>query len=247
MTPQVPTVHTGKSVAVVGSGPAGLAAAQQLARAGHSVTVFERAEKPGGLLRYGIPEFKMEKSVLDRRLAQMEAEGVTFVCSTAVGGDVGGPVDGARVEPVERGRARRATRASGRRAPPRSGCARRPRCGPSFDALVLAGGATMPRDLPVPGRSLSGVHFAMEYLKPSNLVREGCARVVAHQRQGEAGRHHRGRRHRGRLPGDGAPSGRRVGAPARDHGRAPERPPGRQPLAAVAAHLAHVVRPRGGG
>src|ERR1700744_6275721 len=81
-----PTVRTGKSVAVVGSGPAGLAAAQQLVRAGHLVTVFERAEKPGGLLRYGIPEFKMEKAVLDRRLAQMEAEGVTFVCSTSVGG-----------------------------------------------------------------------------------------------------------------------------------------------------------------
>ena len=79
-------MRTGKSVAVVGSGPAGLAAAQQLVRAGHLVTVFERAEKPGGLLRYGIPEFKMEKAVLDRRLAQMEAEGVTFVCSTSVGG-----------------------------------------------------------------------------------------------------------------------------------------------------------------
>ncbi len=86
VTPQLPTVRTGKSVAVVGSGPAGLAAAQQLVRAGHLVTVFERAEKPGGLLRYGIPEFKMEKAVLDRRLAQMEAEGVTFVCSTSVGG-----------------------------------------------------------------------------------------------------------------------------------------------------------------
>ena len=82
-------MRTGKSVAVVGSGPAGLAAAQQLARAGHVVTVFERAERPGGLLRYGIPEFKMEKAVLDRRLAQLEAEGVTFVCSTSVGGSVG--------------------------------------------------------------------------------------------------------------------------------------------------------------
>ena len=84
-------VPTGKSVAVVGSGPAGLAVAQQLARAGHAVTVFERAEKPGGLLRYGIPEFKMEKAVLDRRLAQLEAEGVTFVCGVSVGdpGDIG--------------------------------------------------------------------------------------------------------------------------------------------------------------
>jgi len=89
VTPQLPTVRTGKSVAVVGSGPAGLAAAQQLARAGHAVTVFERAEKPGGLLRYGIPEFKMEKTVLERRLAQMEAEGVKFFCSTSVGGTAG--------------------------------------------------------------------------------------------------------------------------------------------------------------
>src|SRR5580704_7705586 len=86
VAPQLPLAPTARSVAVVGSGPAGLAAAQQLARAGHAVTVFERAEKPGGLLRYGIPEFKMEKAVLDRRLAQMEAEGVTFVCSTSVGG-----------------------------------------------------------------------------------------------------------------------------------------------------------------
>ncbi len=106
VTPQVPAVRTGKSVAVVGSGPAGLAAAQQLVRAGHSVTVFERAERPGGLLRYGIPEFKMEKAVLDRRLAQMEAEGVTFACSTSVGGVVGGPAERRR----RPGRARRATR-----------------------------------------------------------------------------------------------------------------------------------------
>src|ERR1700729_3700519 len=98
--PQLPTVRTGKSIAVVGSGPAGLAAAQQLARAGHLVTVFERAEKPGGLLRYGIPEFKMEKAVLDRRLAQMEAEGVTFVCSTSVGGSPL-PAAGEDAEPGE--------------------------------------------------------------------------------------------------------------------------------------------------
>ena len=115
VTPQQPTVHTGKSVAVVGSGPAGLAAAQQLVRAGHLVTVFERAEKPGGLLRYGIPEFKMEKAVLDRRLAQLEAEGVTFVCSTSVGGSPEGrrrmPADG-------RGRAGGGARPGDGRAPP---------------------------------------------------------------------------------------------------------------------------------
>ena len=167
VTPQVPTVRTGKSVAVVGSGPAGLAAAQQLVRAGHNVTVFERAEKPGGLLRYGIPEFKMEKAVLDRRLAQMEAEGVTFECSTSVGGEASGSSGGAvLVEPGEQ-------RGLGTASAPDVQV--RPAAGvrASFDAVVLAGGATMPRDLPVPGRELSGVHFAMEYLKPSNLVQEG--------------------------------------------------------------------------
>ena len=169
VTPQVPEGRTGKSVAVVGSGPAGLAAAQQLTRAGHAVTVFERAEKPGGLLRYGIPEFKMEKAVLDRRLAQMEAEGVTFACSTSVGGPTAG-VDGDGPGPVEPG----TERGTG------TACAPDVRVRPAadvraaFDAVVLASGATMPRDLPVPGRSLSGIHFAMEYLKPANLVQEGA-------------------------------------------------------------------------
>ena len=168
VTPQTPTTRTGKSVAVVGSGPAGLAAAQQLARAGHAVTVFERAEKPGGLLRYGIPEFKMEKAVLDRRLAQLEAEGVTFVCSTSVGGVVGAGAEPAVEGPAEPGEER------GRG----TACAPDVRIRPAsevraaFDSVVLAGGATLPRDLSVPGRSLSGIHFAMEYLKPANLVQE---------------------------------------------------------------------------
>ena len=166
VTPQVPTVHTGKSVAVIGSGPAGLAAAQQLTRAGHHVTVFERAERPGGLLRYGIPEFKMEKAVLDRRLSQLEAEGVTFVCSTQVGGAAGTrPVDG----PLEPGEERGVGTACAPDVTVRPAAEVRA----AFDALVLAGGATMPRDLDVPGRALSGVHVAMEYLKPSNLVQEG--------------------------------------------------------------------------
>ena len=169
VTPQLATARTGKAVAVVGSGPAGLAAAQQLARAGHAVTVFERAEKPGGLLRYGIPEFKMEKAVLDRRLAQMEAEGVTFECSTSVGGTADGPRVGAE-EQAEPGEERGVGTA----------CAPGVRVRPAaevraeFDAVVLAGGATLPRDLPVPGRELSGVHLALEYLKPSNLVQEGA-------------------------------------------------------------------------
>jgi glutamate synthase (NADPH/NADH) small chain len=168
VTPQVPTVRTGRTVAVVGSGPAGLAAAQQLARAGHWVTVFERAEKPGGLLRYGIPEFKMEKAVLDRRLAQLEAEGVTFVCSTSVGGVAG--VDGDAVDGTpEPGEARGAGEACAPDVRVRSAAEVRA----AFDAVVLAAGATLPRDLPIPGRQLAGVHLAMEYLKPSNLVREG--------------------------------------------------------------------------
>ncbi len=143
---------TGKRVAVVGSGPAGLAAAQQLTRAGHAVVVFERAERPGGLLRYGIPEFKMEKAVLDRRLDQLVAEGVEFRCGVSVGApDPSVPFacspDVAVVAPdalVD-----------------------------EFDAVVLAGGATLPRDLSVPGRDLDGIHRAMDYLKPSNLVQEG--------------------------------------------------------------------------
>jgi glutamate synthase (NADPH/NADH) small chain len=175
--PQLATVRTGRSVAVVGSGPAGLAAAQQLARAGHDVTVFERAEKPGGLLRYGIPEFKMEKAVLDRRLAQMEAEGVTFVCATSIGGaaDGGaGAADGgagaADGEVPEPGQERGLGRACAPDVTVRSAADVRAQ----FDAVVLAGGATLPRDLPVPGRQLDGVHLALEYLKPSNLVREGA-------------------------------------------------------------------------
>jgi glutamate synthase (NADPH/NADH) small chain len=136
--PEPPTVSTGKTVAVVGSGPAGLAAAQQLCRAGHGVTVFERADRIGGLLRYGIPEFKMEKRVLDRRLAQMEAEGVRFVVNAHVGVDR--PAEALRRE---------------------------------FDALVLCGGACASRDLPIPGRELGGVHFAMDYLTLQNRRCEG--------------------------------------------------------------------------
>jgi glutamate synthase (NADPH) small chain len=162
--PQLATVRTGRSVAVVGSGPAGLAAAQQLARAGHDVTVFERAEKPGGLLRYGIPEFKMEKAVLDRRLAQMEAEGVTFVCATSIGDSK------ASAAPMEPGEERGLGTACAPDVTVRSAADVRAQ----FDAVVLAGGATLPRDLPVPGRQLDGVYLALEYLKPSNLVREGA-------------------------------------------------------------------------
>jgi glutamate synthase (NADPH/NADH) small chain len=179
VTPQVPSVRTDKSVAVVGSGPAGLACAQQLARAGHRVVVFERAERPGGLLRYGIPEFKMEKAVLDRRLAQLRAEGVEFRCATAVGApDIAGAGssevvsgDTEELEPGQR-------RGLGGACAPDVGTVSAASLVAEFDAVVLAGGATLPRDLPVEGRDLDGIHLAMDYLKPSNLVREGALQTA---------------------------------------------------------------------
>ena len=136
--PQPPSMRTGRRVAVVGSGPAGLAAADQLNRAGHLVTVFERADRIGGLLRYGIPEFKMEKRLLDRRLAIMEQEGVVFRPGVDVGD--GMPASALRSE---------------------------------FDATVLCGGATAPRDLPIAGRDLGGIHFAVDYLTQQNRRCEG--------------------------------------------------------------------------
>jgi glutamate synthase (NADPH/NADH) small chain len=138
ITPKPPERKTGRRVAVVGSGPAGLAAAQQLARAGHAVVVFEKADRIGGLLRYGIPDFKMEKHLIDRRIEQMAAEGVEFRVSQNVGGNV---------DPKQ--------------------------LAADFDAIVLAGGAEFPRDLPVPGRELAGVHYAMEFLPQQNQVVAG--------------------------------------------------------------------------
>ncbi|MEU2349375.1 glutamate synthase subunit beta [Modestobacter sp. NPDC049651] len=138
VTPQPPAELTGRKVAVVGSGPAGLAAAQQLTRAGHEVTVYERDDRIGGLMRYGIPEFKMEKRYLDRRLDQMRAEGTRFVAGVTVGGSGEGDVSTEQL----RG---------------------------EYDAVVLATGTPVARDLAVPGRELSGVHFAMEYLPGGNL------------------------------------------------------------------------------
>ena len=138
VVPQIPSIKTGKRVAVIGSGPAGLAVAQQLTRAGHDVVVLERADRIGGLLRYGIPEFKMEKVHLDRRLEQMRGEGTEFRTNA----DVGGSID------IEVLRA-------------------------SHDAIVLACGATAPRDLNVPGRELNGIHQAMGYLPIANRVQEG--------------------------------------------------------------------------
>jgi glutamate synthase (NADPH/NADH) small chain len=145
VAPLIAATKTGRRVAVVGSGPAGLAAAQQLARAGHDVTVFEKSDRIGGLLRYGIPDFKMEKSHIDRRIEQMIEEGVTFRANVHVGFDDDSASDGMTIDALRSG----------------------------FEAIVLAGGAEMPRDLPVPGRELKGVHFAMDFLPSQNKIVAG--------------------------------------------------------------------------
>jgi glutamate synthase (NADPH/NADH) small chain len=150
--PQPPKVKTGKRVAVVGSGPAGLAAAQQLARAGHDVTLFEKSDRIGGLLRYGIPDFKMEKSHIDRRIEQMRAEGVTFRPGVLIGEAkaLGAGVVNMAKESIAPAALLK-----------------------EFDAVVLSGGAEAPRDLPIPGRDLKGVFFAMEFLPQQNRVVAG--------------------------------------------------------------------------
>ena len=148
--PQPPAARTGRTVAIVGSGPAGMAAAQQLARVGHDVTVFEKNDRVGGLLRYGIPDFKMEKSHIDRRVAQMQAEGVTFRTGVLISA---APLAGV-------------TNWSKEIIDPEQLLAQ-------FDAVIVAGGAEQPRDLPVPGRELKGVHFAMDFLPVQNKVVAG--------------------------------------------------------------------------
>ncbi len=138
VNPVIATRQTGKTVAVVGSGPAGMAAAQQLTRAGHTVAVFERDDRIGGLMRYGVPDFKMEKDLIDKRIAQMEAEGTRFRTNVNIGVDITWPELRAR-----------------------------------YDAVLVATGATIPRDLPIPGRQHRGIHFAMPYLKQGNQVAAG--------------------------------------------------------------------------
>lgn len=138
VTPQIPKIRTGKKVAVIGSGPAGLAAAQQLNSAGHTVTVFEKNDRVGGLLRYGIPEFKLEKGIVDRRLKVLEAEGVAFKTNAHVGVNI-------KVEEILK----------------------------EFDAVLLTGGAEKSRDLPVPGRDLAGIHYAMDFLPQQNKRNAG--------------------------------------------------------------------------
>jgi glutamate synthase (NADPH) small chain len=141
LKPELPAEKTGKKVAVVGSGPAGLACAQQLARAGHEVHVYEKHAKAGGLLRYGIPDFKMEKNVIDRRIAQMVAEGVVFHYNSPVGGSASGNGKAA-IDPNDLAK--------------------------QYDAVALTGGAEASRDLPIPGRDLAGIHFAMDFLPQQN-------------------------------------------------------------------------------
>jgi len=153
VVPEPPRRRTGKKVAIVGSGPAGLAAAQQLNRAGHLVTVFEKEDRLGGLLRYGIPDFKMEKSAVDRRLEQLRAEGIEFRTNFKIGTQMSG-------EELQR----------------------------SFDAVLLAMGAEQPRDLPIPGRELKGIHYAMDYLTQQN--RRGAGdRVPSAEEISAAGKH----------------------------------------------------------
>ena len=156
--PQVPSHKTGKKIAVVGSGPAGMAAAQQLARVGHDVTVFEKNDRVGGLLRYGIPDFKMEKWLIDRRVEQMQAEGVTFKTGVFVGKEQLDPAikdySQKRVDPDQLLK--------------------------EFDAAIISGGAEQPRDLPIPGRELEGVHFALEFLIPQNKEVAGDTKNQIH-------------------------------------------------------------------
>ena len=149
--PQIAPLKTGKKVAIIGSGPAGLAAAQQLARAGHGVTVFEKNDRAGGLLRYGIPDFKLDKAHIDRRVVQLEAEGVEFKLATIVE-SLG---KGSKVSDFSKNKVKAEQLLA------------------EYDAVLLAGGAEQSRDLPVPGRDLAGVHFAMEFLPQQNKVNAG--------------------------------------------------------------------------
>ena len=209
IVPQPPATRTGRTVAVIGSGPAGLACAQQLNRRGHTVTVFERDEAAGGLVRFGVPDFKIEKWLVERRVQQLVDEGVEF----RYGVDVGVDVEAAEL---------------------RDG----------HDAVVVATGSRVPRDLPVPGRELDGVHFAMEYLYQRNRFVAGAPRARARDLRGRQARDRdRRRRHGRRLRRQRAPRGRRVGDADRARRRAAALAARRRDaVAALADEAAHVLR-----
>ncbi len=213
IVPQPPATRTGRTVAVIGSGPAGLACAQQLNRRGHTVTVFERDEAAGGLVRFGVPDFKIEKWLVERRVQQLADEGVEFRYGVEVGVDV----DAAELRE-------------------------------SHDAVVVATGSRVPRDLPVPGRELDGVHFAMEYLYQRNRFVAGRARAGEGDLGGGRARDRdRRRRHGRRLRRQRAPRGRRLGDPDRARRRAAALAAGRRhALAALADEAAHVLRAQRG-
>ena len=179
LPPEIAPNKTGKKIAVVGSGPAGLACAQQLARAGHDVHVYEKFAKAGGLLRYGIPDFKMEKHVIDRRIAQMEAEGVVFHYGSPVGGSAPGALDPQTLLT-------------------------------EYDAMALTGGAEAARDLPIPGRDLAGIHFAMDFLPQQNrrVSNEPLGNGAGDPRHRQGRRRDRRRRHRLGLHRHLVPAGR---------------------------------------
>jgi glutamate synthase (NADPH/NADH) small chain len=205
---------TGKKVAVVGGGPSGLAAAQQLARAGHAVHLFEKNAKAGGLLRYGIPDFKMEKHLIDRRIEQMEAEGVTF----HYGAHIGVTQDAKQLLD-------------------------------SFDAVLICAGSEKSRDLPVPGRDLDGVHYAMEFLPQQNrrVGKESATRQQAPPRRRQARCGDRWRRHGLGLHRHIHPPGRPLGHPDRDHAEAAGKGKQGPHLAQLAHEAAHLVFAPGRG
>ena len=212
LKPEPASVKTGKRVAIIGSGPAGMACAQQLGRAGHDVHVYEKFAKAGGLLRYGIPDFKMEKQPVDLRVAQMEGEGVTFHYGAHVGVNVA-------ADKLVR----------------------------EYDAVVLSGGAEKGRDLPIPGRELKGIHFAMDFLPQQNRrisgePQDGAEPILATR---QARRRHRRRRHRLRLHRHLVPPGRAVGDQFRDHAAAAGAREQDADVAGLAAQAAHLVEPRG--